>query len=471
MKRISALFLVSLFVLSTLLTGCGEKNDNPSSPSITPTKSADKDIKNEPTITKVPDDHVINVYCPTEDVAKMILKYKELHPDFDYDVKEFTFATADISFTTALDESLAAGGENTPDIYCADSINVMKYTQGDVAEYATPYKDLGIDVDNLVKEADIAPYIIDKGTSKDGKLLSLGYEGDGGAFIYRRSIAKKVWGTGDPEAIKDKIGSGWDKFFKAAADLKAKGYGIVSGDGDIWLSIANSADTPWVVDGKLNIDPKREAFFDYAKQLKDKGYSNNTQDWTDPWYDDMKGAGKKKIFGFFGPQWLISYTLMDHSGGDKVGKGTYGDWAVCEPPVGFAQGGNWVFVNKNSNNKDVLGDVVKWMTLDSSQTGLQYFLANGMLDFSNGVKTTVASGTVMKNTENKLDFLGGQNMFEVYDKAAKLANGKVSTEFDEGINFYWREQVREFTSGKKIKEQAMEDFKKNVKENLKIEVE
>ena len=60
---------------------------------------------------------------------------------------------------------------------------------------------------------------------------------------YRRSIAKDVWGTDDPKTVAEKIGAGtnsWDTFFSAAAELKAKGYGIVSGDGDIWHAVENS---------------------------------------------------------------------------------------------------------------------------------------------------------------------------------------------------------------------------------------
>jgi hypothetical protein len=97
----------------------------------------------------------------------------------------------------------------------------------------------------------------------------------------------------DPAAIKDKVGPGWDKFFAAAADLKEKGYGIVSGDGDMWHAVENSSDKGWLVDGKLYIDPKREEFLDFSKRLKDNGYHNDTEDWQDAWFADMKDAGAK----------------------------------------------------------------------------------------------------------------------------------------------------------------------------------
>lgn len=471
MKRFAGLFLTCLILMSMTLTGCRTVSDTPNSPSTALTKSVDDTNNNVATITDAPSDKVINVFSATDEVPNIVMKYKELHPDFPYEIKMFTFATIDGDFNAILDEFLAKGGVDIPDIYCIESNKVMKYSQGNAAKYAAPYEELGIDVDNLAKEADIAQYVIDIGTNPEGKIVGLGYRGTGGAFIYRRSIARSVWGTDEPEAIKDKIGPGWNKFFEAAADLKAKGYGIVSGDGDIWHSIENSAEMPWVVNGKLYIDPNREAFLDYAKQLKDNGYSNDTQDWSDDWYADMQGTGEKKIFGFFGPSWLVNYVMQNNSGGNKNGEGTYGDWAVCEPPVSFFWGGSWIFANKNSEHKEVIGDIIKWITLDSSETGLQYNWANGTFTGNNGVFEAVTSGAVMNKTVGKLDFLGYQNMFDVFDKAAKLANGKNITQYDESINSYWRDQVREYTAGKKTREQAIADFKQKVKDNIDIVVE
>lgn len=472
MNRFVALFLTCILLMSLLLAGCSKDNENPNRQSVTPTRSIynNNNADGYATVTTKPKDDVISVFASTEEVPKMVIQYKKLHPDFPYKIKDMSMPTAEFSFTQVLDEYLAAGGTNTPDIYGVDSSTVMKYTQGDAAQYATPYKDLGIDVDSLINEADIAQYSIDIGKNLNGNIVGLSYQGTGGAFIYRRSIAKSVWGTDDPATIKDKIGPGWNKFFNAAYELKSRGYGIVSGDGDIWHSVENSADTPWVVNGKLNIDPKRKEFLVLAKKLKDMGFSNNTKDWTDAWYDDMKGVGKKKIFGFFGPAWLIQYVMNVHSGGDKKGKGMYGDWAVCEPPVGFFWGGTYVFANKNSSNKDALGDIIKWITLDSTDKGLQYYWANGKYSGSIGVKDTVASGTVMKNSVGKLDFIGGQNLFDVFYQAGKLANGNNITQYDDTINFYWREQVSEYVSGKKTKEKAIADFKKNIKNKVNIMV-
>ena len=63
------------------------------------------------------------------------------------------------SYTFALDQALALGGANAPDIYFAEATFLYKYTQGDASIFAESYKNLGIDVDAMLEEAEIAPYI------------------------------------------------------------------------------------------------------------------------------------------------------------------------------------------------------------------------------------------------------------------------------------------------------------------------
>lgn len=455
MKRLIATALCAVMVMGTM-TGCGNNATSGGA------AADDPSVK------------TINVWAFTDEVPKMIEKYKATHSDFDYEINTTIIATTDGAYQPALDQALAAGGSGAPDIYCAEAAFVLKYTQGDASGYAAAYKDLGIDVDAKIKEADIAQYSVDIGTRGDGNVVGLGYQATGGAFIYRRSIAKDVWGTDDPDTIKEKIGGGsgsWDQFWVAAEELKAKGYGIVSGDGDLWHPVENSSPQGWIIDGKLNIDPKREEFLDLSKKLKDNGWHNDTKDWQDAWFADMKGEGAQEIFGYFGPAWLINYTLAPNCGGSAVGEGTYGDWAVCESPIGFFWGGTWVLANKDSKIKETVGDIIEWITLDCTENGLQYMWANGTLNGEGGTKDAVASGTVMAMSDGSVEFLGGQNMFDVFVPANAFANGKNLTQYDETINLKWRDQVREYTAGNKTREQALADFKQAVADNLDIIVE
>ena len=480
MKKKILATLLSLSMVAAMLVGCGG-GDSTGAPAAdaggaeAEAPAADAGAGTETAAPSGDGSQVINVYAFTDEVPNMLQKYIDMHPEFGYELNTTIIATTDGAYQPALDQALASGGADAPDLYCAEAAFVLKYTQGDASGYAAPYADLGIDVDAKLKEADIAQYSVDIGTNPDGQVVALGYQATGGAFIYRRSIAKDVFGTDDPAEISKAIGGGtgsWDTFFDAAEQLKAKGYGIISGDGDLWHAVENSSDTAWIVDGKLNIDPKREEFLDLSKKLKDNGYHNDTQDWQDAWFADMQGVGEKPIFGFFGPAWLINYTMAPNCGGSAVGEGTYGDWAVCEPPIGFFWGGTWLLANKDSEKKDAVKQLIEWVTLDSSDTGLQYYWANGtMVEGEVGTKDCVASGTVMSKSDGAVDFLGGQNMFDVFVPANSYANGKNLTQYDETINQYWRDAVREYTAGNLSREDAIAAFKQNVADNLDVEVD
>lgn len=408
----------------------------------------------------------IKVMSFTDEVPGMVTKFMEAHPEYaeKYVVDEpVIVATTDGLYQPALDEALAA---NDVDIYAAEAAFILKYAQGDAAELAASYEDLGIDVAGLTKASEIAPYTIEIGTRpSDGKVVALGYQSTGGAFIYRRSIAKDTWGSDDPATVAEKIGAGsgnWDAFFKAAEDLKAKGYKIVSGDGDIWHAVENSSSTGWIVDGKLNISPEREAFLDLSKKLKDNGYHSDTQDWTDAWYADMKADGK--VLGYYGPAWLINYTIGDQNKKDAENS-SYGDWGVCAPNVGFFWGGTWVLAGKGvvgTEKQEFVKAFIEWVTLEDGEDSLQYKWANGTLNGEGGTKDSVASGTVMAKSDGTMEFCGGQNAFEAFVPANTYANGKCLTQYDESINTQWRDAVRQYTAGKVTRDEAIALFKTNV---------
>ncbi len=477
MKKV--LSLISAMALLATMTACGgDESSEPASSSSKEENSASSTVdesssdesKDESSADDSGEQKTINLWAFTEEVPGMMDKYIKLNPDFGkkYKIEKTVIATTNGEYQPALDAALNAGGKDAPDIYCAEAAFILKYTQGSACQYAASYKDLGLDVDAKIEEAQIAPYSVEIGTNPSGDVVGLGYQATGGAFIYRRSIANDVFGSDDPKKVGEAIGSGTqslDKFWEAAETLKGKGYGIISGDGDLWHAVENSSDSAWIVDGKLNIDSKREAFLDYSKKLIDNKYHNDTTDWTDAWFADMKDEGEKKIFGFFGPAWLINYTIGQNCGD------TAGDWAVCAPPVGFFWGGTWLLANKDSSVKEGVGEFINWVTLDSSETGLQYMWANGSYDPDSATKDAVASSTVMANSDGSLEFLGGQNMFDVFVPANEYANGKNLSEYDETINSFWRDQVRMYSSGQKSKEDAIKDFKQNVADNIDIEVE
>ncbi len=496
MKKV--LSVISALAILTSFTACGGETNDQKDDTSSKTTTAAKDDDSAEATTAAKEDkgdgkkETINVWSFTNEVPGMVDKFLELNPDFaaKYEINVTNIPTTNNEYTPALDKALQAGGKDAPDLYCAEAAFVLKYTQGDMSSYAAPYKDLGIDVDAEIDAAKIAPYSVEIGTNPSGDVVGLGYQATGGAFIYRRSIAKDAFGSDEPSKVEEAIGAGsgnWDKFFEAAETLKGKGYAIISGDGDLWHAVENSSDKGWIVDDKLHIDPKREDFIDLAKNLKDNGYMNSTTDWGDAWFADMRDEGEKGVLGYFGPAWLINYTIGKNCGSwkdtgekDENGEaikefdasiGTWGDWAVCTPPVGFFWGGTWLLCNKDSDKKEAVGQIIDWVTLNCTKDGLQYMWANGTYDPKNPTKDCVASETVLNMSDGTLDFLGGQDMNEVFVKGNAFANGKNLTPYDEHINKAWRDQVTQYTEGNKSREDAIKDFKMNVEETLDFEAE
>ena len=406
---------------------------------------------------------VINLWSFTVEIPNMVAKYIELNPEFgeEYTVVCTITATDGGAYQTALDAALAAGGSSAPDMYAAEAAFVLKYSQGDMASYAATYKSLGIDVDTKAAAAEIAPYTIDIGT-RDGEVVALGYQATGGAMIYRASIAEDVFGTSDPADIEKIVGAGsgnWDKFWEAAYDLRSEGYSIVSGADDMWNVCEKSASQPWIDGYDVVIAPEREEYLDIAKKLYDEGYSNYTGSWSEAWYADM---GDSNVFCFFGPAWLINYVMIGNCGGTRAGEGSYGDWRVCTPPVGFFWGGTWVLANKDTDQAEGVAKIIEWITLDTSETGLQYLWANDQM--GNGAKDTVASGVVMAKSDGTLDFCGGQDIFPAFIAGNANASGKAMTQYDESINTYFKDAATQYANGEIERDAAIEQFTQNVKD-------
>lgn len=417
---------------------------------------------------------VIRVLSFTDEVPGIIDAYFKTHPNTGYRVESSIVHTTDGKYQPVLDNFLINGGKDAPDIFTTEAAFVLKYTRDDLADKVMSFEELGFDdLESRIQNSKIADYTVQLGSDKNGNVKGLSYQSTGGCFIYRRSVAKEVFGTDDPSSVCKEIGGGdgnLDKFWTAAEKCAEKGFAIVSGDGDLWHVVENSADKGWIDEnGKLYIDPKREAFLDYSKTLSEKGYSNGTIDWKEEWYADMKGEGKKTVLGFFGPAWLINYTIAENCGN------TSGDWAVCSSPIGFFWGGTWVSVSKNTNmsseKKAIVKDIINWITLDPSVDGLQYKWAEGILNGFIGKKDSVASGVVMENADGTLDFLKGQNMFDYFVPANEYARGDIYTQKDEAINIIWREEVRDYASGKKSREEAIDWFKNRVQTDIGIPYE
>ncbi len=434
---------------------------------------SDKDYKdvasvdNTPPVAAVPEEHDnvppadekkpsgtvnINIYSVDRLLDEIVEKYASEHWDFPYKINytsdELVYSTEGLVRLT--NDKLREG--TAVDLYCIPAVYNQHYVKGEYSDYACPYEELGIDVDDALKKADIPQYAIEDGKNADGKIIALPYLGDVQVFVYRRSVAREIWGTDDPDKIAALIGGGtgkWDKLIEAAQTLKKHGYYIMSGNNNIsGLIDTGIPDTDPEVYKNGSVTPKWDEFMELSKALFDKGYIKGTGPMEENWFVDLTGYGKN-IFGYI--------MVTDHYEG-RLNNSNDGDWAVCTPPFKIVSNYNTgIMVSKSSPNKDLLGPLIEWITLDSSKTGFQYKLASGTFD--NQGKLSVISGTVLKNADTSRDILGGQNINPIVYDILQAPDGRHNDySYGEVTLFHFLKETDAYIRGETDKDTAIANF-------------
>lgn len=444
-------------------------------PSLTPT-AEETDAVQEPAVTDepqpVPSDKVyIRVYTTYRELGRAIEKYAEENWDFDVEVKTWNdaihYGFSDI--INMVNDNLKNNAEPM-EIFCVPTAYAPKYIRGEYSQYVCTYEELGIDIDALLEKMDIPQYIIDAGTNKDGKIVALPVLSDANVFMYRRSVAREVFGTDDPDKISEIIGGGtqsWDKFLEAAETLKKHGYYIASGPGDLFYQLDERCSVSELFSEDFQAKPEWEEFMDTAKFLYENGYIKDTELWSEEWYEDTRGKGDK-IFGTFT---VTEYRYDDQ--GLKNGYGDiFGDWAICLPPFQVQTDSySGIMVSKNAANKELLKPIIEWITLDSSENGFQYRLANGRIFESQ--RFSVISRTVLKEAENIVGFLGNQDVNPVVhntlNRLDELYMPDPKPEDESYLIIYWEfmTETNAYIRGEKDKETAIMDFIESIRRRWK----
>jgi len=233
--------------------------------------------------------------------------------------------------------------------------------------------------------------------------------------------------------------------------------------------LANRAQ-PWVVDGKLVIDSKIVEYVHFAKLMRDNGYESGATQWTEGWFAGMNdtltdaSGTPKKVFSYFLPTWGLPYVLSPNSTPKDGGAGTGGDWAMINGPLSYQWGGTWVGVLDGSPNFDLAKEFVKFVALDEENltnwaTGVytnEYLKAIDPTtpdDQKQDAGDFVSSQLVVEKITSSFDkstlatFLGGENSYGAFAKAAPSVNGALLTGSDDAIQRALNDPLAAYLSG------------------------
>lgn len=338
-KLVSALLCTAM--VATMIAGCGNTGDNNSNSNSETETDSTTEANSEETGSEE-QGKVFNIYCWNEEFKTRITDhyadYEEVDATTgkigDVTVKWNITPSDDNAYQNNLDATLLkqadAAADDKIDMFLVEADYALKYVDSD---YTMPIKDLGITDADLSKQYQ---YTKDVVTDSDGVLKGLSWQGCPGVLFYNREAAKEVFGTDDPAEVQEYV-KDWDTFNDTAATLKQAGYSIMSTVNDSYRVYSNNVSSPWVVDGKINIDDNIMKWVDDSKELVDAGETNTYELWSDDWSKGFYPDGK--VFCYFGPAWLVNFSMAADTEGSI---GYQGGWGATEGPQGFFWGGTWI---------------------------------------------------------------------------------------------------------------------------------
>ena len=384
---------------------------------------------------------VLNIYCWNDEFQSRFKDYYEKKNPKALQGVKVNFIinpNENNNYQDKLDAALlaqdSAAADEKVDIFLVEADYALKYVDSDYS--LDVYKDIGLKAKDTANQY---KYTQDVMTNSKGVLKGVSWQCTPGGFVYRRSIAKAVLGTDDPNKVQAYV-SDWAKFDDTAAKMKAAGYFMLSGYDDAFRAFSDNVKTPWVKGNKIQIDPQIQAWIDQTKKYTDLGYNNKASLWSPESTQGMSKTGK--VFGYFGVGWFIDF-CMDQS--------TSGDWAFCEGPQGFSWGGTWLCAAAGTDNKDLIKDVMLALTCNTD-TMVELAKATGDV-----INNTVGLNN-LANSSYKSAFLGGQNHMALFAKNAAKISKDTMSKYDQACNEGIQNTMKDYFEGKVTIDQAWDNF-------------
>ena len=395
------------------------------------------------------------VWSFTDEVEGLVKNYYlKDNPDFKL---TYVYTPTD-QFESRLDPVLAVG-KGAPDVFALEAAFVRKYVEGGQL----------LDITDIYErnKSKLLAYPVEVGTF-EGKVYGMSWQACPGAMFYRRSLAKKYLGTDDPAVVQTYFTS-LNKFMETAELLKSKSNGacvVVSSRGDLYNVFLGARKNPWVVNGKLNIDPAMEQYMDLSKVIHEQRYDARVGQWSGGWFEGMRdelvdSSGRKyEAFSYFLPTWGLHYVLKTNCTRESDGFTTAGDWAMIPGPAPYRWGGTWLGAWKGTKNPEDAKKLIEYIA--TNDAFLEQYAKDsgdmvGNLNVVNKIKDSFSE-----------PFLGGQNHYAAFAEMAKSVDGKLVQGTDQSIESIFAEQVTAFVEGEKTKAQALADFRNQASTQLGI---
>ena len=454
--------LISVVLLLSLTAGCGTSGSggNAAGTAGTETGAAQSSAAgtssgSEAEDEEIPEVKTFNIYSIGEDFKNRV---QDFYPGYELTGENsgmisgtpvvWHVYTDAAEYRDVLDEKLGSETDTDEkiDLFVVEEAFLRDYVESDAS--MDVIGEVGVNREDL---SDQFLYTQQMATDADGKLKAVSWQATPGVFAYRRSIAREVLGTDDPEKVQEAV-SDWETFADTAEAVKEAGYYMLSGYEDAYRAYADNVTSAWVENGALNIDPHLEDWAVQTREFAENGYTHGTQQWSDEWRADHTGDGE--VFGFFYSSWGIYYTLQPKAEGEEDDtQSAAGDYAVCRGPEPSHYGGQWIIAAKNCGNTELARSIMKTLTCDPE---VMKKITKDIREFTN----SVSGMTELAQSDYEAEVLGGQNPIPVYVESAKLLSKTHTTVYDDDLDTGFQVSMQDYFDGKVSEIDALETFRK-----------
>lgn len=443
--------ILSVLMTASLLVGCvGDTEEpNPTDPPKAGDQDGDKDgDKSGDEGESELSGKLVFAHFNDDEASVLADAFTAKHPDVEIEVQ--ITSRDDDAYVTAVRSDIRAG--NPPDVFAAEAADVKR-----LVNLEDGYEDLTGAPYNAGDFYDkLLPFTIDIGKSDDGKIRALSHQGTPAAIGYKRGLAKEHLGTDDPAEIA-KMFSSKDKIIETAETLGEAGVNIFPSWQELMRIYLGARQQPWVVDGKLVIDDKIDEMIDLVKELRDKELEGEMGAWEPQWFAAIED---EENFAWAIPTWGLRWIIvagMDEEEANPLA--TAGEWALAEPPAAYSWGGTWYGIAKDSDNKELAWEFIKFLTIDEEQAEAH---ARKTGDFT----SNLAVIEKLSNDEGFVHELINQNPYEFFLPMVDEFRGEMLTEYDGTIEDAFQEAMNSYLGGSLTKDQMFKQFKDQLRSDF-----
>ena len=395
---------------------------------------------------------VLNINCWNEEFKTRVTDHYPGYEEVDATTGKIGDVTVvwtitpndDNAYQNNLDATLLAqadaAADEKVDIFLVEADYALKYVDTD---FTMPVADLGITEEDLANQYQYTKDIV---TDSNGVLKGVSWQGCPGILFYNRAAALEVLGTEDPAEVQEYV-KDWDTFNATAAKMAEAGYSMVSSVNDTYRVYSNNVTTPWVVDGKINIDENIMKWAEDSKAMVDAGYTGTHELWSDDWSKGFYPEGN--VFCYFGPAWFINFSMAADTEGSI---GYEGGWGAATGPQGFFWGGTWICAAAGTDNPSLVKEIMLQLTTNEEiMTGI----VKADDDFVNN-KPAMEAMAADETYSSKI--LGGMNPLSMYCEGAGSIDLSNLSAYDQACNEEFQNAMKNYFEGNATMEEALDLF-------------